>query len=150
MTSETIEQRASRLVHQEVTCCLSAVVSRLQELEDEQAIDLGAPVPDFEEAAIQEGWKENEDGQWLNPDFSDESYNSAEELCQDQNINPYDREVFEFWAVSNWLGNKLTIFGEKVDSDFHGLTVWARTTTGQAIAIDYVIEQIVRSIMKPE
>ena len=52
-------------------------------------------------------------------------------------------EVFEHWAVSTWLAEKLEAKGEKVDRDFAGLNVWARTTTGQAIALDSVIEAIV-------
>ena len=40
------------------------------------------------------------------------------------------------------LARQLSEAGEKVDTDFAGLTVWARTCTGQAICIDSVIEAI--------
>jgi hypothetical protein len=30
------------------------------------------------------------------------------------------------------------------------MTIWARTTTGQAISMDYVIKQIVADLNKPE
>jgi hypothetical protein len=64
------------------------------------------------------------------------------DLCKSEGIDPYQREVFEHWLVSDWLADKLEAHGEKVDRDFAGMTVWARTTTGQAIYADYVIEQI--------
>lgn len=59
-------------------------------------------------------------------------------------------EVFEHWIVSDWLAEKLAAKGEKVDTDFAGLTVWARTTTGQGIASDSVIQDIVADLNKPE
>lgn len=51
-------------------------------------------------------------------------------------------EPLEFWAVSQWLADKLRAEGETV-AEFGLTNVWARTTSGQAIAIDYVIEKIV-------
>jgi hypothetical protein len=50
--------------------------------------------------------------------------------------------VFEHWAVSEWLAGKLEEQGERVDRDFAGLCVWARTTSGQSISMDGVIERI--------
>jgi hypothetical protein len=38
--------------------------------------------------------------------------------------------------------DKLEAAGEKVDKDFAGLCIWARTTTGQTIYCDGVIERI--------
>lgn len=38
--------------------------------------------------------------------------------------------------------------GERVDKDFAGITIWARTTTGQAIDCDYVIGQIYGELVK--
>ena len=113
----------------------------------EQAMELCSPIPDYEEAAIQAGWKQIE-GRWGKPDaqFGEEDMewaDSAEEVCDDhEGIEPYEREVFEHWIVSDWLADKLEAKGEKVDKDFAGMTVWARTTTGQAIYADHVIEQI--------
>ena len=74
---------------------------------------------------------------------------SAQEACDMSGIEPFEREVFEHWIVSDWLADKLEERGEKVDRDFAGMTVWARTTTGQAISMDYVIEQITADLNKP-
>lgn len=51
-------------------------------------------------------------------------------------------EIFEYWAVSEWLADKLAEEGERVDKDFYGLNIWGRTCTGQAIAMDHVIRTI--------
>lgn len=49
------------------------------------------------------------------------------------------REAFEHWIVSDWLAGKLEAAGEMVSHDIHGLTIWGRCTTGQAILLDAVI-----------
>ena len=48
---------------------------------------------------------------------------------------------FEWWAVSNWFGEKLKARGEVV-LDCWGKSYWGRQTTGQAISLDYVIASI--------
>lgn len=163
MTTETVEQRAERLVRREVLCCLSSMVSTLachygsveggDTLLDvmEQAFELASPVQDYEEAAIQAGWTRNiHNGMFVAPVGHDPrmaDYESWQELCDEQGLEPYDREVFEHWAVSQWLADKLTAHGEKVDTDFAGLCVWARTCSGQAIAMDSVIQKIAAEVL---
>lgn len=168
MTTETAQQRAERIVRQEVNCCLSALVSTLaknafafertdganrtdvQELSDlaEQAAELASPVDDYEEAAVQAGFVFDKDNErWSDPEHVAKfQYMTARDACDNNNIEPYQREVFEFWAISDWLGRKLEAKGEKVDFDFAGLVVWARCTSGQAIAIDSVIEDIAKDL----
>lgn len=53
-----------------------------------------------------------------------------------------EREVFEHWIVTDWLGRQLEAQGECVERDFYGLTIWGRCTTGQAILLDDVICRI--------
>lgn len=173
------------MVQQEINCCLSSLVSslamgygcsiggdgrgngRLKDLESlcEQAGHLAAPIPDYEDAAIQAGFSRCNDGTWERPnpnshhdlqdgliaedDLQFDMYDSAQEACEAHDIEPYDREVYEHWAVSQWLANKLIEQREKVDTDFAGLNVWARTTTGQAISQDGVIERIYQAMMAP-
>lgn len=168
---ETLEQTAERIVRQEVQVCLSYLVSTLANGEGwgllaqnqtdmaalmEQAAELAAPVQDYEETAIQAGWKNGGDTIWrpILPVPADESEPSAvcandwQEACETDNLEPYDREVFEYWVVSDWLADKLIAHGEKVDKDFAGLCVWARTTTGQGIATDSVFAAIAADIQK--
>jgi len=159
---------ADDLVRREVFYCVSSLVSTLaqgsgaiigdRDLSSltEQAFELACPVDDYERAARQEGWKTADmtPGMLINETTYGESqpaeafYGTWEELCERFDIEPYQREVFEHWIVSDWLADKLAEHGEKVDKDFAGLTVWARTTTGQGIASDSVIEAIVADINK--
>ena len=157
---------AEILVAREVHYCVSSLVSTLasgfgaittphgarsDDMGDliEQAFELACPIDDWEEAAIQEGWTWNENAGAFNHNDSDPwliESGDWRELCEAVDIEPYQREVFEHWIVSDWLADKLAEKGEKVDKDFAGLTVWARTTTGQGIASDSVIEQIVADL----
>lgn len=51
------------------------------------------------------------------------------------------REIFEYWIVSPWLGEKLRDKGEPVLERRDGW-IWGRTCTGQAILMDGVISKI--------
>ena len=115
----------------------------------EQAFELACPIDDWEEAAIQAGWRnhgyipEGPEANWRHEGEHDGfSFESAEDVCSEFGIEPYASEVYEHWAVTDWFADKLIEAGEKVDKDFAGLCVWARTTTGQAIYADGVIERI--------
>lgn len=55
-------------------------------------------------------------------------------------------EIYEYWAVTPWLAEKLANQGERVDQDFYGLCIWGRTCTGQAIYMDSVIHLIVKNL----
>lgn len=62
------------------------------------------------------------------------------ELYSDKN-----GEVFEHWIVSDWLMTKLREHGETV-VEICNLNIWCRTTTGQQIIADHVIEEIVKEL----
>ena len=165
---------AQDLVHREVHYCVSSLVStlamgchaatysttgeglQLAELTN-QAMELAAPVEDYEEAAREAGWDFNPEhgtffkrvrGHAVGYDNTQISAGDWVGLCCLENIEPYDREVYEHWIVSDWLADKLIEKGEKVDKNFAGMTIWARTTTGQAIYCDHVIEQITEELNK--
>lgn len=61
------------------------------------------------------------------------------EECYEESQTP--QEIFEWWLVSKWLGRKLLMEGEPLIDNGYG-TWWGRTTTGQAISLDYVINSI--------
>ena len=66
------------------------------------------------------------------------------EVQVNYNSNPIEgepEEALEHWLVSEWLAKRLLEEGEMV-IEFLGLTIWGRTTSGQAIYIDSVIETI--------
>jgi len=145
----------NQIVAAEVHYCVSSLVSTLCRgtascaLGDltEQAFELASPIDDWEEAALHAGWT-----------MTGQSFHHAEHgffhvdnwqtLCVEHEIEPYQREVFEHWIVSDWLAEQLAAKGEKVDTDFAGMTVWARTTSGRGIASDSVIEAIAADMAK--
>ncbi|UPK67965.1 hypothetical protein [Chitinophaga filiformis] len=64
-----------------------------------------------------------------------------ERIDQLDNAEEVPSEVYEWWIVSHWLGNKLKDNGEVIIYDgMH--TYWGRCTTGQAILLDSVIAEI--------
>jgi hypothetical protein len=152
-----LQEAGRKLVAREVVYCVSSLVYTLAQgyghdatsAPDvsglcEQAFELSSPLQDYEEAAEEEGWTRDGDV-WTHPD-REEAETSAENACQASGIEPHDREVYEHWIVSRWLADKLAAHGEKVDDDFAGMIVWARTTTGQAILLDGVIRDIVQEL----
>lgn len=153
------DEIARRIVDREVRVCLSSLVSTLakgahfnmvatdlQELA-EQAAGLSCPIPDYEEAALDAGWRHMA-GDMYGSDEERASARSWQDLCEANDIEPYDREVFEHWAISDWLADKLEAKGEKVDRDFASMIVWARTTTGQAIYCDSVLQDIAQDLSR--
>ena len=50
-------------------------------------------------------------------------------------------EIFEYWAVSEWLADDLEKQGEVV-FEMLDFIVWGRQCTGQAIALDGIIQKI--------
>lgn len=155
-----LQRQAARLVEREVQCCMSSLVATLAkgahfnmvaaDLSEltEQAMELAAPVLVYEAPLLENGWRREPNAEgvavWKHQeDIGPDGHVDAVSACEEAELDPYEVEVFEHWAVSSWLAEKLIGKGERVDTDFAGLNVWARTTTGQAIGADSVIEAIV-------
>lgn len=134
-----------RMVEQEIICNVSHLIYVLNQgvfrtgddLESlcTQAAHLAAPVDDWEEAALQEGWQTCEHEHYGRAFWNrhtevtqDEPFccESWEDLCRDVGIEPYAREVFEHWFVTDWFADRLAAKGEKVDKDFAGHCVCGR------------------------
>lgn len=165
------EQQLDQFVRQNVSLCVSSLVATLasgighvsartrdypHEGLIEQAAELHYPVEDYEEAARQEGWTETAEGWcWREPteDDTDADFyflgsgpfiraESIQAACELDGLDPYQWEIYEHWAISEWLAEKLEAKGERIDRDFAGLCVWGRTCTGQSISMDGVIVEI--------
>ena len=71
---------------------------------------------------------------------------TEDEICDLSFIdgqNDETREIFEHWPVTDWLSTMLEEHGERVVRlPALNISVWCRTTTGQSISIDWVMEQI--------
>lgn len=108
--------------------------------------------PDCTFITVEEGSFDFDDWQCVQPDavkllrekiaaLVDAEARGWQEVCDEYGLDPETHEVYEHWLVSSWLARKLEAEGEVV-GEFAGLTIWGRTTTGQAICMDGVIETI--------
>ena len=140
----------SKFVSREVIYCVSNLVYELAKKAEEfpeYSEDLYGTfegIPDYEEAAINEGWDIRENGGFINEQINEESdAKTWKELCDEYNIDywnsDYIPEIYEHWIVTDFLANRLEEHGHKVLRGFFGMTVWCRPTTGQAILLDHVI-----------
>lgn len=68
-----------------------------------------------------------------------------EEVCNDHDLDPEYNEPYEFWICDRYFGARLRECGEIVE-EYLGLLIWARTCSGQAIAMDGVICEMVRDL----
>ena len=68
--------------------------------------------------------------------------NIEAEVIELENLEQQSQDIFEWWLVSSFLGDKLIEIGEPVIKREYGGYIWGRTTTGQAILLDYAISQI--------
>ena len=82
----------------------------------------------------------------INRDGSD-WWEITSQLIEDDE-GAYEREVFEYYIVSDLLADELQERGEVIEQDFYGLTIWGRTTTEQAISMDWVIQDIYNNLME--
>lgn len=115
--------KAQRLVENEIYVCLSSLISHLlafdETLQDEYYSQ------DFTHKVDCYDCDGDDDDCWT---------------CEDGEVEEL-REPLEFWSVSNYLAEKLKNEDESV-MEYCGLNIWCRCTSGQAIALDYVINQI--------
>ncbi len=165
---------ARRIVDREVRYCVSALVSTLAtkewpsgsmvDNEDLYALASRAPnVDDYADQCEQVGGKPiitvtEVDGAWDwtwsdgSGDDGGTGFDTELEAWQDafectRQDTPDGSEVYEHWTVSNWLADQLRTRGETVRDDVAGLTIWGRCTTGQAIYMDSVLQDVARGML---
>src|SRR5687768_1740 len=105
-----------QIVSAEVHYCVSSLVSTIMNAYDTadeaanalayQAIELASPIDDWEEAAIQQGWRSLPDTDngivWTRDEQQNDIDNedgpphvdTAQEACEFDHVEPYQREVF--------------------------------------------------------
>ena len=62
-----------------------------------------------------------------------------------ENLDTKPEEIYEWWAVTNWFGEKLKEQGCVVIEAW-GKSYWGRCTTGQSISLDGCIVNIAKSM----
>jgi hypothetical protein len=151
---------AEDLVRREVIYCVSSLIYELSQIQEhldsesqELLVELGYASGDSEEAASEEGWvkytlENKEESIFVNEDGTvDRESETWDDLCLEHDIEVPVREVYEHWLITGWFARRLEEKGERVVRDLFGLDwIWGRTTTGQAISIDRVVEEIVQEL----
>jgi hypothetical protein len=110
------------MVDREVFCCVSSEADFILKSQEKDAPftwdDVENLYPTYEEA--------KEDG-IINEDVTEEDY------------EPEQKEIFEYWKVSSWLLTRLDELHEPV---IKHANIWCRCTSGQAILLDWCITKI--------
>ena len=80
-----------------------------------------------------------------------ESTSDMQELFREFQVDTDDfrDDVYEHWIVSGWLARKLKGKGETV-GELCGMAIWGRCTTGQAICLDRVIQNLAIELWQEE
>ena len=68
-----------------------------------------------------------------------------EMLCDKEDITANQQEIYEYYIIDDPMLKRLEDKGEAV-FDYHGLTIWGRTTTGQMLSMDSVVKEIAREM----
>ena len=161
MSNSSIDQNVKgKLVSREVIGCVSELVSFLMETPEivEELWEV-CSVPDYTDSIDNhiDGMKTIECYEYLRDNTNEEIkgnskkqliryINQSEEEKQyfidEYQIDPEYIESLQYFQVTDWLGEKLQEKGEAVLMDFHGLTIWGRSCSVQAILLDRVIDEI--------
>ena len=124
----TKHDKARRLVEREVYACVSSLISDLTSLYWRAA---QTPKIDIYRRKVE-----------LLPYDEEEIISLSRGIeYRDDDGTMIEPEVFEHWIVSDWLSVKLMDHDERM-VNLSGLNIWCRTTAGQMIAADQVIEDI--------
>ncbi len=102
-----------------------------------------------EDNNIYYGIKTQDSVQKIDPIYDTEEAAIAEwfTIYHGDDLEDYRQEVYEHWICSERLISKLEQEGEIVVRDFYGLDIWCRTSTGQSIKVDYVIQKIFSNLI---
>lgn len=81
---------------------------------------------------------ENDDGETI---WTCENCNHILSEDEYENLDTEPDEIYEWWIVTPWFGEKLKDAGEVVLERYGGW-IWGRCCSGQAISLDNVISEI--------
>jgi hypothetical protein len=129
----------------QVRAHISEQIAKWEEEEIDTSEWAADALNDFVQGHYGDTWEDVTGTPWETEEERAERHADEEDAARDyirDNASP--AEVYEWWAVSPWLAARLQERGEIV-FDAGGLDVWGRCTTGQAIYMDYEIQQIAKA-----
>lgn len=147
MSNLTLDEMVEKIIREDVYCNVDSLVrySLEKSFEDSNAPigydDLENNQPDFD------AMDEDEIALYLIEEYGYAKDEISEmddpwEVAKDEYQEP---EVYEYWAVSDWLRRKLEDHGEVTIDSYP--SIWGRATTGQAIALDGVMRRIAGDLL---
>ena len=142
MTNNTLENRIEQLINREIYLNQSHLVEDLILKPNPDWIEHIENFYDESSEAVEEYLTcetDIEEATWLELDVHERL-----DLAKEEGFEPSPHDIFEWWLVSDWLAGKLREFEQPVLEMEYGIW-WGRTTSGQAIKMDYVIRQIVEA-----
>lgn len=161
---------AEKIVKEEIYANASWMMQNLSEVAErvegyDEYLNLMQGKPDYEEAAAY-FIRNNADAdelreiiEYFGHDVEDEDFSEGRKfreevvgmvsepdwVCQEFDLDVDYSEIYQHWIVSDWLGEKLKAQGEVVE-EYMGFTIWGRATYGQAIDMEWVIQQIAAGV----
>lgn len=129
-----------RIIREEVLVCQTSLVEHLLQSEDSN-VDLES-IENFYPSFVEE----SSGGICESCDEEDVELNS-ESVCRECFEDQRDpQEIYEWWAVSRWLKEKLIQIDAPI-LDCELGTWWGRTETGQSLSQDWHLQEIARRLL---
>lgn len=127
---------------EEIAAARAFIAKHAEYLNEDTAAWDASQLNDFLYHVVGDTWEDVTGEPWeTEEERLDRLEDQADKVRDYTRDNADPAEVFEWWAISDWLRYQLADAGE-VTFDAGGLAVWGRCTTGQAIYMDYAIQQI--------
>lgn len=152
------QEKVGKFVSQNVFLCCSDIVERLRIQDDEFDNAILEALPqttniinvltgcweDYNYKEL-ETYKEQLAEAMEHADSPEQLEELQEALENTDNAEFNYAEIFEYWFVSDYLAEKLEAKGEMIIDEFN-CKIWGRACTGQAILLDYVINEICKEL----
>ena len=74
-------------------------------------------------------------------DWHELSFDERETLAEELGFDPQPQEIYEWWAITEWLADNLSSLGQPILKNEYGQW-WGRLCTGQAIILDGIMQKI--------
>ncbi len=143
----SLQAIAENIVRNDVYLCATYIVHKMYPTS--KAIErLLKTTKNYQPTQITSIYQLRENNPERNYDYEFRKFGGSVPLHSSGAVGHYNHEdVYEYWFISDWLADKLEDKGEIVLHEFADFySVWGRSTTGQAISMDSVIEDIAKGL----
>ena len=147
--TEAVHALAETYIRRDILKCDSLLIGKL--IEQSWTADRGSLAENFDVTDIENYYGDSTEAiedfltdhldydSWVSLPFDEKEF-----LAGGLGFDPQPQEIYEWWAVTEWLADKLIEFGQPVLKNDYGQW-WGRTCTGQAIILDGTLQKIAES-----